>query len=79
MQTAAYIDESTREAVRSRSISYLETDIAAGLTLAEYRRTLRPRGGAATLGGRARRALARFTDRYPDDPTGDYETTAGGW
>ena len=78
MQTSTYIDASTREVVRARSISYLETDVAPGLTLADYRRLRRPTGASASRAARVLDAVRRAA-RYPDDPTGDYETTAGGW
>ena len=78
MKTATYIDEATREAVRARSMSYIETDLGPGLTLAAHRRP-RPTGATASRVARIRRSVARLTARYPDDPVGDYETTAGGW
>jgi hypothetical protein len=80
MQTATYIDAITREAVRSRSMQYIETEAAPGLTLAAYRRPRRPAGASSSrVIGVGRRSLARLTARYPDDPVGDYETTSGGW
>lgn len=78
MQTATYIDQATREAVRARSMNYIETDLGPGLTLAAHRRP-RPAGATASRVARVRRSVARLTARYPDDPVGDYETTAGGW
>ena len=79
MQTATYIDTTTREAVRARSIAYMETDAAPGLTLAEYRRLRRPAGASASRMVAVGRSVARLVSRYPDDPAGDYETTDGGW
>jgi hypothetical protein len=83
MQTATYIDQSTREAIRARAISYIATDVAPGMTLDEHRRGLArrsasgPRRGASSA--RLAAAVRRRTGRYPDDPVGDYETTEGGW
>jgi hypothetical protein len=79
MQTATYIDATVREAVRARSIAYIATDAAPGLTLAQHRRLRRPAGSAASRVDRVGRSRLRLTARYPDDPTGDYETTDGGW
>lgn len=79
MQTATYIDEPTREAIRMRAISYIATDIAPGRTLDEHRGSLRPRGACASALRRSGRALRLAVIRYQDDPVGDYETTAGGW
>jgi hypothetical protein len=79
MQTATYIDATTREAVRARSISYIETDVAPGLTLASHRRLRHAKGGSATRMDRVKAAVSRLSLRYPDDPAGNYETTAGGW
>ena len=79
MQTATYIDAATREVIRARSMEYIETDAAPGLTLAGYRRLRRPTGASASRVARVSRAVFRLTGRYPDDPVGDYETTAGGW
>ena len=79
MQTATYIDAATREVIRARSMDYIETDAAPGLTLAGYRRLRRPTGASASRVARVSRAVSRLTARYPDDPVGDYETTAGGW
>ena len=79
MQTPTYIDATTREAVRARSISYIETEVAPGLTLDEHRRLRRPKGGSASRVRRAQSAIERLARRYPDDPVGNYETTAGGW
>ena len=79
MQTAAYIDATTREAVRARSISYIGTDVAPGLTLAAHRRLRHAKGGSASRMDRVRAAVPRLSSRYPDDPTGNYETTDGGW
>jgi hypothetical protein len=78
MKTATYIDEATREAVRARSMSYIETDLGPGLTLAAHRRP-RPSGATASRVARVGRSVSRLALRYPDDPVGDYETTAGGW
>jgi hypothetical protein len=60
----------------SYTIAYIATDVAPGLTLDEYRRSL-PRGESAWR--RASRTIRRAASRYLDDPTGDYETTSGGW
>ena len=79
MQTATYIHEPTREAVRARSLAYIECDVPPGLTLDEHRRGLRPRRAGGGAARRALRVAARAALRYPDDPTGDYETTDGGW
>lgn len=79
MQTATYIDATTSEAIRARSMLYIETEAAPGLTLADYRRLRRPTGASASRVVRAGRSIARLAARYPDDPVGDYETTAGGW
>ena len=79
MQTATYTDAVTREAIRSRSMLYIETEAAPGLTLAAYRRLRRPTGAGASRMTGVGRAAARSAARYPDDPVGDYETTAGGW
>jgi hypothetical protein len=78
MQTATYIDHATRETIRARALSYVECDVAPGLTLDEHRRAL---GRRRQRGGAARRVLSvlRTPARYADDPVGDYETTAGGW
>lgn len=79
MQTATYIDTTIREAVRARSIAYLATDAAPGLTLAEYRRLRRPAGASASRKVAVGRSISSLVSRYPDDPAGDYETTDGGW
>ncbi len=79
MQTATYTDPTISEAIRARSMLYIETEAAPGLTLAEYRRLRRPSGASASRVVRAGRLIARLTARYPDDPVGDYETTSGGW
>ena len=79
MQTATYIDTTIREAVRARSIAYMATDAAPGLTLDEYRRLRRPAGASASRLVRVGQSISRLTARYPDDPAGDYETTDGGW
>jgi hypothetical protein len=79
MQTATYTDAVTREAIRSRSMMYIETQAAPGLTLAAYRRLRRPTGASASRVTRVGRFASRLVARYPDDPVGDYETTAGGW
>jgi hypothetical protein len=79
MQTATYTDDSVREAIRSRAISYIETDVAPGLTLDEHRRALKPRRSRSSALRRTGRALRQAVVRYPDDPVGDYETTDGGW
>ena len=80
MRTATYIDATTSEAIRARSMTYIDTDVAPGLTLASYRRLRRPTGASASRGVRVERSLsARLAARYEDDPVGDYETTAGGW
>jgi hypothetical protein len=78
MQTAAYIDDTTRETIRARALSYIACDVAPGLTLDEHRRAL---GRRRHRGGAPRRMLngLRAAVRYPDDPVGDYETTVGGW
>jgi hypothetical protein len=79
MKTATYIDAATREAVRARSMLYIETDLGPGQTLAAHRRP-RPTGAKASRVARVGRSLAaRLAARYPDDPVGDYETTSGGW
>jgi hypothetical protein len=79
MTTATYIDAATREAVRARSMIYIESELGPGLTLAAHRRP-RPTGAKASRVARVGRSLAaRLSARYPDDPAGDYETTAGGW
>ena len=78
MKTATYIDAATREAIRARSMDYIETDLGPGLTLAAHRRP-RPAGTTASRVVRVGRSLSRLAARYPDDPVGDYETTAGGW
>ena len=79
MQTATYIDAATREAIRARSMDYIETDLGPGLTLAAHRRP-RPAGAKVSRVARVGRSIsARLAARYPDDPAGDYETTAGGW
>jgi hypothetical protein len=79
MQTATYIDATTREAVRARSFAYIATEAAPGLTLAEHRRLRRPTGASASRVARVGRSIARIAGRYPDDPAGNYETTDGGW
>jgi hypothetical protein len=61
----------------SYTIAYIATDVEPGVTLAEYRRSL-PRSEPSPL-RRATRALRRTAARYMDDPTGEYETIAGGW
>ena len=78
MTTATYIDAATREAVRARSMLYIETDLGPGQTLAAHRRP-RPAGAKASRVARVGRYAARLAARYPDDPVGDYETTSGGW
>ena len=80
MQTATYIDQSTREALRARAMSYIATDVPPGMTLDEHRRGLARRQGVGlrSTSGLAS-ALRRVSARYPDDPVGDYETTDGGW
>jgi hypothetical protein len=79
MKTASYIDAATREAIRARSMLYIETDLGPGQTLAAHRRP-RPAGAKASRVARVGRSLsARLAARYPDDPVGDYETTSGGW
>ena len=79
MQTATHIDATTREAIRARSMLYIDTEAAPGLTLAGYRRLRRPTGASASRVVRVGRSIARLAARYPDDPVGDYETTSGGW
>lgn len=80
MQTATYIDATTREAIRARSMNYIDAEAAPGLTLAAYRRLRRPTGASASRVVRVERSVsARLVARYADDPVGDYETTAGGW
>ena len=82
MQTAAYIDQSTREAIRARAISYIAADVPPGMTLDEHRRGLARRstaGRRSTPAARLSAAVRRLGERYPDDPVGDYETTDGGW
>jgi hypothetical protein len=79
MQTATYIDVTTREAVRARSMSYIETDVAPGLTLAAHRRLRHGKGGSASRVARVMAAVSHLSSRYPDDPVGNYETTDGGW
>ncbi len=76
MQTAAHIDFGTREAVRARSMAYIATDVAPGLTLREHRGA---RGSGRSSRLRPPRLVARLRERYADDPVGDYETTTGGW
>lgn len=61
----------------SYTIAYIATDIAPGVTLDEYRRSL-PRSEPSAL-RRAAGAVRRTAARYLDDPAGDYETTSGGW
>lgn len=79
MQTATYIDAITREAIRSRSMLYIDTEAEPGLTLAAYRRLRRPSGASASRMMGVGRSAARLAERYPDDPVGNYETTSGGW
>jgi hypothetical protein len=79
MQTATYIDATTRETVRARSFAYIATDAAPGLTLAQHRRLRRPAGASVSRVDRVGRSLSRLVGRYPDDPAGNYETTEGGW
>jgi hypothetical protein len=79
MQTATYIDATTREAVRARSFAYIATEAAPGLTLAEHRRLRRSAGASASRVARVGRSISRLAGRYPDDPAGNYETTDGGW
>lgn len=79
MTTATHIDAATREAVRARSMIYIESDRGPGLTLAAHRRP-RPTGARASRVARVGRSVAApLAARYPDDPAGDYETTSGGW
>jgi hypothetical protein len=78
MRTASYIDATTTERIRARAISYVHSDIAAGVTLREHRRSgIAPRSGGSA--SRAVRRIARMAARYPDDPVGNYETTSGVW
>ena len=60
----------------AHTIAYIATDVEPGMTLDEYRRTL-PRHESRLR--RGARILRRAAARYLDDPSGDYETTAGGW
>jgi hypothetical protein len=71
----ATIDAITREATRARSMPRIDAEAGPGLTLVARRRLRRPTGASATRVVR----VGRSASRYPDDPVGDYETTAGGW
>jgi hypothetical protein len=60
-------------------MTYIETDLGPGLTLAAHRRP-RPSGATASRVARVGRSVvSRLAARYPDDPVGNYETTSGGW
>ena len=79
MQTATYIDATTRESIRARSMLRIDTEAAPGLTLAGHRRLRRPTGASVSRMVSVGRSASRLAERYPDDPVGDYETTSGGW
>ena len=81
--TGIHIQPDTTTALRSNAFAYVQTDIPAGLTIAEYRRQRRSScdDGASGL-RRLLRVGARRRggdSRYPDDPVGNPETTDGGW
>src|SRR2546423_9754522 len=71
MQKPTYIDNRTREAVRTRAISYIATDVPIESSLGDYAPAVSGRTGRRVL------MLRRITGRTPR--LGAKETTAGGW